>query len=460
LSRRPKTSKPKTSSPFNHLRSLQVEYRDIRDLRPSPHNARTHSDRQIRQIERSIEQFGFTNPALVDEANVIMAGHGRVKAAERRGLSRVPVIRIENLSDAQKRAYIIADNELATKAGWDKEILAIELQGLIDLKFDLELTGFEGSEIDIILGDQAGAARKDDIVPEIVSGTAVTKAGDVWQLDEHLLICGDARDPSVYARMMSKAKARMVVADPPYNLHLPGNVSGHGRNQHQNFRMASGELSPGLFKEFLRAAFMCMAASVVDGAILHVFMDWRHMAEVLDAGNSVFSELKNLCVWVKSNGGLGSFYRSRHELVFVWKHGRKPHVNNIDLGRHGRSRTNVWEYDGMNVFREGRQQELVMHPTCKPVDLIADAIKDCSRRDDLILDPFAGSGTTIIACQKTGRRARLIEIEPRYCDVIIRRWQDYSGGVAVHVGTGLSFAEAAPSRSSRKHGHERRSKKG
>jgi len=448
---------------FEHLHALEMQYSDINSLRPSPHNARTHSPRQIKQIQRSIKHFGFTNPVLIDEAGQILAGHGRVEAAKRLGWTTVPVIPIAYLSEAQKRAYIIADNELAAKAGWDKDILAIELQGLVDLNFDLELTGFEGGEIDIILGDRSDSQHNEDTTPSPSAGEAVTRAGDLWQLGEHRLICADARDSFAYKQLMSSEKARFVITDPPYNVPIEGHVSGLGSVRQKNFRMASGELSSEDFILFLRSVFLLMVLSVVDGAIVQIFMDWRHLREMLDAGEGVFTELKNLCVWVKSNGGMGSFYRSRHELVFVWKSGRKPHINNFELGQFGRSRTNVWEYACVNSFGEGRREELAMHPTCKPVDLVADAIKDCSRRNDLVLDPFGGSGTTLIACQKTGRRARLIEVDPSYCDVTIRRWQDYSGGVAIHAETGLSFTEtearlilpASPQESS----HERRTRK-
>jgi DNA modification methylase len=429
------------NQPFEHLKSLKIEYVDVGLVRPAPHNARTHSPRQIRQITHSIKHFGFTNPILVDEHGEILAGHGRLEAAKQLGWPIVPVIHLAHLNEAQKRAYIIADNAIAEKAGWDKDTLAIELQGLIDLQFDLELTGFEGGEIDIILGDRSDARHNDDIIPSLSVGEAVTRAGDLWQLGEHRLICADACDSSAYKRLMSVEKARFVITDPPYNVPIEGHVSGLGRVRHKNFRMASGELSSEDFILFLRSVFLLMVLSIVDGAIVQIFMDWRHLREMLDAGEGVFTELKNLCVWVKSNGGMGSFYRSRHELVFVWKSGRKPHINNFELGQFGRSRTNVWEYAGVNAFGEGRQKELAMHPTCKPVELVADAIKDCSKRNDLVLDPFGGSGTTLIACQKTGRRAQLIEIDPPYCDVIIRRWQDYSGGIAIHAGTGLTFAE-------------------
>jgi DNA modification methylase len=353
----------------------------------------------------------------------------------------VPTIQIKHLSEAQKRAYIIADNQLATKAGWDNEILQIELQGLIDLQFDLQLTGFEGSEIDIILGDRSNGGADEDAIPPLQPGPGVSKIGDVWRIGEHRLICADATDPDPYKTVLNGEKAGFVFTDPPYNVPIDGNVSGLGKIQHREFKMASGEMSPERFTAFLRSIFVLLALNTVDGAIHCVFMDWRHIGEMIDAGAGVFTELKNVCVWVKPNGGMGSFYRSRYELIFIWKNGHKPHVNNFELGQFGRSRTNVWEYDGANSFRTGRAKELAMHPTCKPVELIADAIKDCSRRNDIVLDPFAGSGSTLIACHKTGRRARLIEIDALYCDLIVRRWQEYSGGVAFHEQSGVSFAE-------------------
>jgi DNA modification methylase len=444
--------------------SSQIERVEIASLRRSHHNARTHSPRQIKQIQRSIDHFGFTNPVLIDEAGQILAGHGRVEAAKRLGWTTVPVIPIAHLSEAQKRAYIIADNELAAKAGWDKDVLAIELQGLVDLKFDLELTGFEGGEIDIILGDRSDAQHNEDIIPSPPAGEAVTHAGDLWQLGEHRLICADARDSVAYKQLMTGEKARFVITDPPYNVPIEGNVSGLGGVKHRNFQMASGELSPDEFTTLLRSVFILLIAYAVDGAIHQVFMDWRHLREMLDAGEGLFTELKNLCVWVKSNGGMGSFYRSRHELIFVWKSGRKPHVNNFELGQFGRSRTNIWEYEGVNSFGRGRDKYLAMHPTCKPVELVADAIKDCSKRNDIVLDPFGGSGSTLIACQKTGRRARLIEIDALYCDVILRRWQEFSGGVALHEQSGLSFAELEATASevpplNRKIRHDRQTRK-
>jgi DNA modification methylase len=417
----------------------------IHSLRPYPHNARTHSARQIREIARSLERFGFTNPILIDQGNQIIAGYGRVAAARLLGMKQVPTLRIDHLTEIEKRAYILADNRLAEKAGWDRETLAIELQALIDADFEVELTGFATAEVDLVLGEASekvdDALQPEDVITDVRDGPAVTQRGDIWLLGSHRLICGDARDPASYGQLLQGRRAEFVFADPPYNVKIEGHVGGRGRFRHCNFAMASGEMSPSQYTEFLYACFSETAAHSQDGSIHDVCIDWRHIDEMLAAGRRVYDELKNVCVWCKTNAGMGSFYRSQHEFIFIWKIGSASHVNNFELGQFGRSRSNVWGYAGVNSFRPGRIEELAMHPTVKPVALVADAIKDCSRRGGLVLDPFAGSGTTIIAAEKTGRRARAIEIDPHYCDAIVRRWQAYVGKLAIHEPTGTSFED-------------------
>ena len=348
-----------------------------------------------------------------------------------------------HLTEAEKRAYILADNKLAEKAGWDRQLLAIELQGLIELDFEIELTGFEMPEIDVILEDAAEAtgiaSGPDDVVPQYSSGPAVTQTGDRWILGDHRLLCGDARDQAAYDRLLEGAKAEFVFTDPPYNVVVDGNICGLGRIRHREFAMGSGEMSEAEFTAFLQTVFDRLAENTIDGSIHDICMDWRHMPEMLAAGRKVYSELKNLCVWNKSNAGMGSFYRSKHELVFVWKSGTAAHINNFELGQHGRNRTNVWDYAGVNTMRAGRLEELAMHPTVKPVALVADAIKDCSRRGGLVLDPFCGSGTTLIAAERTGRKACALEIDPPYVDVAVRRWQTYTGKPALLAATGETF---------------------
>jgi DNA modification methylase len=422
---------------------MKIELLHVRDLRPYPNNARTHSKKQVRQIARSIEKFGFCNPVLIDDAEQIIAGHGRVQAAKLLGLEAVPTCRLSHLSETEKRAYILADNKLAEKAGWDKELLAIELQGLLDLNVEIELTGFEMPEVDIILEDareaHAAPSGPEDAVPEYSSGSALTRVGDLWILGNHRLLCGDARTQTAYDRLLEGAKAEFVFTDPPYNVAIEGHVCGLGRVHHREFAMASGEMSEAEFTAFLEGVFSLLAANTVDGSIHDICMDWRHMSEMLAAGRKVYSELKNLCIWNKSNAGMGSFYRSKHELIFVWKIGAAAHINNFELGQHGRNRSNIWDYAGVNTMRPGRLEELAMHPTVKPVAMVADAIKDCSRRGGLVLDPFCGSGTILIATERTGRKARALEIDPAYVDVAVRRWQSYTGKAAVLAGSGETF---------------------
>jgi DNA modification methylase len=431
----------------------KVELVAVSRLKPFKTNARSHTRKQVRQIADSIARFGFCNPILIDDADRIIAGHGRVEAAKVLGVTAVPALRLSHLSDAEKRAYVLADNRLAELAGWDKEILAIELQGLLDLNFEVELTGFDMGTIDIILNDadEARAESADsaeDEIPEPTAGPAISQVGDLWMLGGHRLFCGDARDEGTYSKLLDGDKAQLVFADPPYNVSVDGNVCGLGNIRHREFAMASGEMTPEAFTEFLTSVFGRLADYTTDGSVHYVCMDWRHIAEMMAAGNAVYSELKNLCIWTKTNAGMGSFYRSKHELVFVWKSGTAPHINNFELGQYGRSRSNVWEYAGITSMRPGRLEELAMHPTVKPVALVADAIKDCSRRNGIVLDPFTGSGTTLIAAERTGRRARGIEIDPDYVDVAIRRWQSFAGKSATLADASKTFEEIEEERAS------------
>ena len=419
----------------------------VAGLRPYPGNARQHSKKQVRQIADSITRFGFTNPVLISDDGQIVAGHGRVMAAKALELDVVPTLRLSHLSAEERRAYVLADNKLALNAGWDSEILAIELQALIDLDFDVTLTGFSLAEVDLTL-DQAREASPEtatgpeDFIPEPPE-TAVSRLGDFWQLGRHRLVCGDARSEEDVARLMAGEAADLIFTDPPYNVPIDGHVGGLGSVHHCEFAFASGEMTREQFTGFLRQTLGNAVGAVKDGAIAFVCMDWRHMRELLDAGEAVFSELKNLCVWNKRNGGMGSFYRSKHELVFVFKVGTAPHTNSFGLGETGRYRTNVWDYAGISSLGAKRMEELAMHPTVKPVALVADAIRDCSRRGETVLDVFGGSGSTLIAAETCGRTARLLEYDPAYCDTIIKRWETYTGKRATLEGDGRSFEDIA-----------------
>jgi DNA modification methylase len=421
-----------------------VEQIAVSSLKPWAKNARTHSKKQIRQIADSIVAFGFINPVLIDRDNTILAGHGRVEAAKLLGQLSVPCLRIENLTPAQKRAYVLADNKLALNAGWDDEILGSELQALLvsDLGFEIGVTGFTAAEIDRaiegLVVEEDGDPNDDILPPPVVASRC--GPGDVWELGSHRLICGDALDPTVAAILMDGEAADMVFSDPPYNVPIEGHVSGLGATRHREFTMASGEMTATQFTGFLERSLRNMAEYSKDGSIHFLCMDWRHMTEMLTAGNAVYEEFKNLIVWVKDNGGMGTFYRSRHELIFAFKKGTSPHTNTFELGQHGRYRTNVWQYKGANSFKAGRRDELAMHPTVKPVQMIADAIKDVSSRGGIVLDLFGGSGSTLIAAHKTGRRAYLCEIDPAYCDRIIARWEHFAHDEAMQIACGIPKA--------------------
>jgi DNA modification methylase len=433
-------------------------------IKPHPRNARTHSKKQVRQIAASIQAVGFAAPVLLDEDGVLLAGHGRLEAAKLLRLKAIPAIVVDGLSNARKRALLLADNRIAQSAGWDRERLANELIILPDLLIedglDITLTGFEPAEIDALLADFADEAADpaDTIDPTHFAGPAVSRSGDFWQLGKHRLLCGDARDISHLTRLMGREHAHMAFLDPPYNVRVR-DIGGRGQVKHQEFAMASGEMSQSAFTGFLTHTLGTASQASIDGAVHFVCMDWRHIGELVAAGTKVYGAMLNLVTWVKSNAGQGSFYRSQHELIGVFRVGNAPHLNTIELGRHGRSRSNVWKYAGANTFRAGRMDDLRAHPTVKPVALVADAIKDCTQRNQLVLDTFSGSGTTLLAAERVGRQARALEIDPRYVDVAIRRWQAFTGKDAVHIDTGLTFEEAAgakrnaaPARSIRRNG--------
>ncbi len=416
------------------MSDTQIEYCPVTSLRAWAKNARTHSNKQLRQIADSIRNFGFTSPVLIDGKNLILAGHARVAAAKLAGLTEVPCVRLVHLTQKQKQAYVLADNKLALNAGWDEDILGEELSKLlaVDSDFNIELTGFSIPEADLLLEgltpEEPGNPAEDRL-PD--AAPARCSAGDLWQLGAHRLVCADALNADTVGLLMGGEKARMVFTDPPYNVPINGHVSGLGKTRHREFRMASGEMSPAMFREFLTQALRNLADHSLDGSIHFICMDWRHIGELTAAGNDVYTDLKNLIVWVKDNGGMGSFYRSRHELIFAFKKGEVPHVNSFELGQHGRYRTNVWQYRGVNTLRAEGREELAMHPTVKPVQMIADAIKDVSGRGEIVLDLFGGSGSTLIAAHKTGRRGFLCEIDPIYCDWILTRWESYAKDEAI-----------------------------
>lgn len=426
---------------------MQIEHLSTDSLKPYARNARTHSAKQVKQIAQSIERFGFNNPILIDDEDHVIAGHGRLAAAGLLNLPTVPCVRLSHLSETDKRAYVLADNRLAEKAGWDNALLAIELKELADVGFDVDLTGFEAAEVDCIIENfDEDSEQPENRIPELGEGSPVSRLGDTWHLGKHVLLCGDATDPEAYRNLMDRERADFIFTDPPYNVRIGGNVSGLGATKHREFAMASGEMSKEEFTTFLAETFRLLCHYSKDGSIHQICMDWRHMREMMHAGDQYYAELKNLCIWNKTNAGMGSFYRSKHELVFVWKNGSASHTNTFELGQYGRYRTNVWDYEGATSMRAGRIEELKLHPTVKPVAMVADAIKDCSKRGQIVLDPFCGSGTILIAAEKTGRCARAIELDPAYVDVAVRRWEQYTGQKASLYPMQETFEELAETR--------------
>jgi DNA modification methylase len=424
---------------------LNINYLPISELKLDSENPVDHKPRQIRQIANSIEEFGFITPVVIDGNKKVIAGHGRIPAASLLGWTKVPTIYIDHLSEKQIKAFQIADNKLTKNSTWNERLLGEQLKFLSEseLDFNIEVTGFEMAEIDMYiegLSEQPKGDDPADVLPDDQTAVSVTRPGDRYLLGENVILCGDALNEAKYRELMGQERAAMASADPPFNVPIEGNVSGLGAIQHHNFAMACGEMNKEQFTAFLVRLFSLLALYSLDGALHFICMDWRHISELLAAGEQVYTELKNLCVWVKNHTGMGAFYRSRHELVFVYKHGRDRSRNNVMLGKHGRDRTNVWTYPSPRTPSE-EGNLLALHPTVKPVRMIADAILDCTARGEIVLDPCLGSGTSVIAAERTGRRCFGLEIDPRYVDTVIRRWQRYTGGEALHAQSSRSFNE-------------------
>lgn len=432
----------------DNARNRKLSFLATSSLTPDPCNPRRHTTPQIRSIAKSIDVFGFNAPILVRTNGQIVSGHGRHEAAKMLGLEEVPVIFLDHLSEVQAKAYMLADNKLTDRSAWDDTLVATQLKELsnLALDFSIEATGFELPEIDLRiqsldLSDQDALDNFD-----LPSDQPATVRGDIWTLGDHQILCGTALDSSSYLSLLRGEKASAVFTDPPYNVKIDGHVRGKGRGRHREFEMASGELSNQAFENFLSGFLQHCSEQTVPGAVIYAFMDWRHGAEMLAAGARNKLTQVNLCVWVKTNGGMGSFYRSRHELVFVFRNGGSQHINNIQLGRFGRNRTNVWQYAGANGFT-GRKMidEFESHPTVKPVGLISDALLDCTNRGDIVLDPFLGSGTTVLAAERTGRRCYGIELDPLHVDTAVQRWEKMTRRKAVNL-QGQTFAEVRSSK--------------
>jgi DNA modification methylase len=426
----------------------RLERRPVDEVKPHPHHARKPNRQQRRKLEVSFRKFGENAPILVDRQGFIVGGHSRFEALKALGRTHVWVLVLDHLNEAQARGYMLADNKIAEFSGWDERKLATEVSNLIEIvdDFEIEDTGFDTGEIDLILQglDATDPDKQDEFEPR--TGQAVSVIDDLWSLGIHRLLCADARAAASYKFLMNGETAAAVFTDPPYNVRINGHVTGKGAQTHREFPFASGELSETEFREFLCCILTSLSEHSSAGALMYLCIDWRHLWEILSAGRAVNVPLINFCIWAKTNAGMGSLYRSSHELIPVFKNGTAAHINNVQLGRHGRNRSNVWEYPGANTFpRKGQSRGLNYHPTVKPLALVADAILDCTRRDDIVLDPFMGAGTTILASERTGRRGFGIELDPLYIDTTIDRWQRMTGQTATNQH-GQTFAEAAAAR--------------
>lgn len=430
-------------------RKIGIVYHPIGALKLDPNNPRQHPKKQIRQLAASIAAFGFVTPVGVDANLKVIIGHGRVLAGRHLGLAEVPTVCLDHLTEAQAKAYGLADNKLQESAIWDAPLLSKQFQDLAgaDIEFDLEITGFETTEIDLLLEGTSSAAseKKRDVADEVPGPSGhplVSCAGDLWALDKHFLFCGNALDAKSYATLLKGEKAAAVFIDPPFNLKIEGCVSGLGKVKHKDFAMAVGEMTEAEFISFLTQTCTLLSKHSVNGAMSFICMDWRHAFELLSAGRSIY-ELKNICIWNKDRGGMGSFYRGQHEMVFVYKNGTAKSRNNVQLGRYGRDRTNVWSFPSANSTSKSSEEGNLLHdhPTPKPVALVAEAILDVTARGDIVLDTFLGSGTTLMAAERTRRICYGMELEPMFVDTSIRRWQKLTGQAARHVATGRTFAE-------------------
>lgn len=435
---------PPPPTKHDNLR-VAIRYLPTDEVKDNPRDPRTYKKQDLLRAKQNLETCGVIIPFIIQQDATLLFGRIWWEAAKLAHIPMVPTITVEHLTPAQLDAFMLASNRLIERGDWDKRLLGEVLQDLSlqELDFTLDITGFEPAEIDMLiegLNDEDAADAADELPP---TGPRVTRPEDMWQCRDSRLICGDSRDPAVFLRLMGHALATIVFADAPYNLKIPGNVSGLGKVKHGNFAMASGELTEPEFIDFLETVMKLAAQHSVDGSLHYFAIDWRHVYEMIVAGRRVYTSLENLCVWSKSQPAMGSFYRSQHELFLLFQMGRGSHKNNIQLGRFGRNRSNVWTYPGANSF--GRQSDegnlLKLHPTVKPVALITDVLLDASTRGDAVLDPFMGSGSTLIAAEKVGRRAYGIELSPEYVDVAVRRWERWTGEQAVLDGDGRTFRE-------------------
>jgi DNA modification methylase len=417
-------------------------------LRPSARKLRKLDPVHVREVASSISLLGFCDPLLIGCHNELIDGDARYEAAKQLGLDRVRCVRIDHLSLEEQRVLRLAVNRLAEQGQWDLDALSIEFEELILLDAPIDVTGFSAAEIDhVILGDAAEGLEEGPLEPD--PATAVAVVGDIFRLGPHRIVCGDATDPAVLARLLEgDAPACLILTDEPYNVKIAGNVTGAG---HREFAMTSGEMSDAEFLAFNEAWTVAVLLFLCEGGIFGTFIDWRGLPIVHSAAAKLGLAPLNLIVWAKTNAGMGSFYRSQHELLLLFKKGSAPHVNNVELGKRGRWRSNVWSYPGASSLGSDSRRGLKDHPTVKPTALLEDALLDLTNRGDMVIDPFLGSGSTLVAANKTGRVCRGVELDPLYVDVIIRRYEATTRNMAVLVGTGEMFGALGARRQGKRH---------
>ena len=417
------------------------------DLSIPKRQLRLHPKSQIKKIAESLEKFGCVAPILVDQHNNVVAGVARIRAARLIGLQTILAVRIEHLTDEEIHLYRIADNRLAEDSDWNSPELKLEFEDLIVLGQDITITGFDQPETDIILSDGSPAPDRADEIRAVDTDTVpVTRLGDTWQVGAHRIHCGDAQNSAVFSELLGGEEVKAVFTDPPYNVSVASHIGGLGRHKHREFVMASGEMSPELYSAFLKNTVENAVRSAIKGAVLFVCIDWRSSDTLKRAADAIGLEALNLCVWNKTNGTMGSLYRSKHELIWVFRVPGAGHTNNVQLGKHGRNRSNVCDYPGANTPGSDSNRDLALHPTIKPVALIADAIRDVTNRGDIVLDIFGGVGSTLLAAERTGRQARLIELDPCYVDAALHRIREHTG-LCIHLKqTGQSFDKVSVER--------------
>lgn len=439
----------KSNPKFNLSNDMPyIDYEDINSIRPSTKHPRQCTQRQTESASLLISSAGIMLPIIVDKNGEIIIGEEWFHSYKSLRIEKVPIIRANNLSASQLSMLKIGFYKIIDLGHFDEKKLADEVKILCDtiFEFNLQIIGFDPAEEDSIISKCdliedmhiVDEGNDESELPEI--DERISKLGDEWQLGEHILFHGDSTSENSYKNLLGENEVDCVITDPPYNVKS-NKIGGKGKKKHPDFIQGSGEFSEGEFVEFLCSFLRHCITSLKDGGLLYSYMDWRNIYALEIAARKSNLKLMNFCVWNKNNGGMGSMYRSKHELVPVYKKGTKPHCNNIQLGKHGRYRTNVWDYAGVNSFKSDRMAELDMHPTVKPVDMIADIIRDCTKRNHIVLDPFCGSGTILIACEMTNRKARAIELDGQYVDTAIRRWEKYTGKKAILVSTGQVFQD-------------------